>query len=72
MIFQSFLGGHNVAISKTAKADEYLRYAEHCLKSAEKLPGQDSRVLLREMAAEWVKLAQAMPGAQTGKKRGPH
>ena len=70
MIFRIVPGGRYVAISKTAKADEYVRYAKHCLKIAEKLPEQASRILLREMAAEWLKLALAMADAQTGKKRG--
>jgi hypothetical protein len=59
-----------VAISKTAKADEYVRYAKHCLKIAEILPEQASRILLREMGAEWIKLAQAMTDTQTSKRRG--
>jgi hypothetical protein len=54
-------------MSKTAKAAEYVRYAKHCLKIAEKLPEQGSRILLREMAAEWIKLAQSMTSAPTGK-----
>jgi hypothetical protein len=59
-----------VAISKTSKADEYVGYAKHCLKIAEILPEQASRILLREMGAEWIKLAHAMTNTQSGKKRG--
>jgi hypothetical protein len=59
-----------VAISKTSKADEYLHYAKQCLEIAEKLPRQASRILLREMGAEWIKLAQAMTDTQTSKRRG--
>jgi hypothetical protein len=59
-----------VKLSKTSKADEYINYAKHCLKIAEKLPEQASRILLREMGAEWIKLAHAMTDAPTGKKHG--
>ena len=50
--------GGVVAISKADKANEYVGYAKHCLKIAEALPEHESRILLREMAAEWMKLAQ--------------
>jgi hypothetical protein len=39
------------------KHDEYTRYAEHCLKMAKQNLEHDSRIVLREMAAEWLKLA---------------
>jgi hypothetical protein len=47
-----------VAISKADKADDYRRYAEHCLETARLLPGQEARMLHREMAGEWINLAQ--------------
>jgi hypothetical protein len=46
-----------VAKSKSDKAIEYANYAKHCLQVVEALPDQDSRVIHREMAAEWLKLA---------------
>jgi hypothetical protein len=49
-----------VTISKADKADEYMRYAEHCLKTADILAERDFRMLHREMAGEWLKLAQDM------------
>jgi hypothetical protein len=33
-----------------------MRYAEHCLKLVRVIPEQESRVLCREMAAEWLRL----------------
>jgi hypothetical protein len=39
------------------KQDAYTRYAEHCLKMAKQNLEHDSRIVLREMAAEWQKLA---------------
>jgi hypothetical protein len=52
--------GENVAISKADKANEYMRYAEHCLETARILPEQEARVLHREMAGEWTNLAQGI------------
>jgi len=46
-----------VAKSQADKAAEYVNYAEHCLKIAGRLPDQKSRIVHREMAAEWIKLA---------------
>jgi hypothetical protein len=46
-----------VATSKSDTAIEYANYGRHCLKAVEALPDQDSRMLHREMAAEWFKLA---------------
>lgn len=46
-----------MAASKSDKAVEYANYAQHCLQVVEVLPDQDSRMIHREMAAEWFKLA---------------
>jgi hypothetical protein len=46
-----------VAKSQADKAAEYVSYAEHCLKIAERLSDHKSRIVQREMAAEWIKLA---------------
>ena len=40
------------------KAAEYMRYAEHCVATAKTLPDREDRSLHREMAAEWLRLAQ--------------
>jgi endonuclease V-like protein UPF0215 family len=67
-----------VAISKADKANEYVRYAEHCLKMAGIAPDRASRVIQREMAAEWIKLAhqaatedaaQGAPATREAKRR---
>jgi len=42
----------------------YASYAEHCLKVAELLPDREARVVHREMAAEWLRLAGQAAGAQ--------
>ena len=48
-------------ISQADKAMEYQNYAAHCLRTAALLPNQEDRIIHREMAAEWFKLAdQAM------------
>ena len=44
-------------IPKTGKHTEYARYAWHCLKMVEIAPDRKSRSIQREMAAEWLKLA---------------
>jgi hypothetical protein len=53
-------GGQIVGISKADKADEYMHYAEHCMKTARTISDREPRILHRQMAAEWIKLAQAM------------
>jgi hypothetical protein len=42
---------------KPDKQEDYERYAEHCLKMARLAPDRESRILQREMAAEWLSLA---------------
>ena len=42
------------------KSEEYERYAAYCLKAAARLPDQESRRIHREMAAEWLRLAEAI------------
>jgi len=46
-----------VAKSKSDTAIEYANYGQHCLKVVRDLPDQDSRIIHREMAAEWFRLA---------------
>ena len=45
---------------KNDKHKEYARYAEHCLKLVPRIPDQVYRSIQREMAAEWLKLADAI------------
>jgi hypothetical protein len=46
-----------MATSKSDTAIEYANYGRHCLKIVRELSDQDARVIHREMAAEWFRLA---------------
>jgi hypothetical protein len=46
------------------KEADYRIYAEQCLMLAAMLPDRESRVLAREMAAEWLNLADSLNGAE--------
>jgi hypothetical protein len=41
-------------------SNEYVTYAERCLAIARTISSREYRVVLREMAAEWTKLASAL------------
>jgi hypothetical protein len=41
------------------KHKEYVRYADHCLKMIGTKQDQESHYINREMAAEWLRLADA-------------
>jgi hypothetical protein len=47
-----------------ANWDQYVDYAERCLSIARTLTNRESRVALREMAAEWTRLAVALDSEQ--------
>jgi hypothetical protein len=49
-----------MAISKKDKHKEYTRFAAHCLEMVTVARDQASRSIQREMAAEWLKLADAI------------
>jgi hypothetical protein len=49
-----------MAIPKNGKHKEYARYAAHCLNLVASTRDQDSRCINREMAAEWLKLADCV------------
>jgi hypothetical protein len=49
-----------MAIPKNDKHKDYVRYAMHCLDVAPALTDQELRTINREMAAEWLKLADAI------------
>jgi len=53
-----FFESRNSQSWATEKYDEYTRYAEHCLAVARITRDQQSRVVQREMAAEWLRLAE--------------
>ena len=52
-------------------SDQYETYARHCLLVAARTPDRDSRLILREMAAEWLNLAASVlhDGRQPGNGR---
>jgi hypothetical protein len=39
--------------------ERYVGFATHCLQLAKVATDQESRAILKEMAAEWLKLAEA-------------
>ena len=49
-----------MTISKRDKHKEYARYATYCLGMTGVAKNHDARIILREMAAEWLTLAEAM------------
>jgi len=53
-----------MAVQKPSKYEEYLHYAEQCLKLASIATSRKSRVIQREMAAEWFKLADMFSAAE--------
>ena len=50
-----------MSLSTADKHKEYMCYAEHCLQMAKIATEQASCIIEREMAAEWLKLADAIP-----------
>jgi hypothetical protein len=44
-------------VPKNDKHKDYARYAMHCLGAAPAVTVQEDRAINREMAAEWLKLA---------------
>jgi hypothetical protein len=50
--------GGTMAAAKNAK--EYARYAAHCLTMVPSTAEPDVRAIQREMAAEWLRLADAV------------
>jgi hypothetical protein len=46
-----------MAVLKPTKREEYQRYAEHCLDLVRLATSRKSRIIQREMASEWFKLA---------------
>jgi len=43
-----------------ADSNDYITYAERCLAIARTISSRECRIVLREMAAEWTKLASAL------------
>jgi hypothetical protein len=59
-----FVRGVSMPVRKTSKREEYLGYAEHCLKLVRLATRRETRVIQREMAAEWFKLADMFSAAR--------
>jgi hypothetical protein len=59
-IYRGDAKGGTMAIPKNDKHREYAHYAEHCLRMVPVAPSQEYRAIQREMAAEWIKLADAI------------
>jgi len=49
-----------MSIPKNNRYEDYFRYAKHCLDLVTQLKSQDDRIINREMAAEWLRLADAI------------
>ena len=49
-----------VAVPQNDKHKDYARYAAHCLDTVTTTKDQDARAIQREMAAEWLRLADAI------------
>ena len=49
-----------MATPKNDKHKKYVRYAVHCLDMVPATKNQDARAINREMAAEWLKLADTI------------
>jgi hypothetical protein len=55
----SSLDGTAMADRSIDKREQYVAYATHCLQLAKVAGDSQSRTILRAMAAEWLKLAEA-------------
>jgi hypothetical protein len=51
------------------RREEYEAYAEYCLNVAQQLADQESRRIHREMAAEWLRLAEAIQSPTESENR---
>ena len=49
-----------MAVPKVDTFKDYTRYAEHCLNMVAATRNQESRSIQREMAAEWLRLADVV------------
>ena len=53
-------------------AEQYVNYAVHCLNMAKLAANREARIIQREMAAEWLKLAtQFSAGRQQSRTAEP-
>ena len=61
-----FCAGGFMAILNKDKHTEYIRFATHCLEMVARTRDQATRGVQREMAAEWLRLADAAPFKNSG------
>ena len=50
----------NTTVPKNDTYKDYMRYAEHCLNMVAATTDQESRSIRRDMAAEWLRLADVV------------
>ena len=50
----------DMTVAKNDKFKDYTRYAEHCLNMVASTRDQELRCIQREMAAEWLRLADVV------------
>ena len=53
---------------KNNKFEDYARYAEHCLNLMPATTDQEARSIQREMAAEWLRLADTIRRSRRSKQ----
>jgi hypothetical protein len=54
------IGVESATMPENDKFKDYTRYAEHCLNMVAATTDQELRRIQREMAAEWLRLADAV------------
>jgi hypothetical protein len=59
-IWRGDTSGEIMAIPQNHKRKQYARYAAYCLNMVTAAKDQDSRSIQREMAVEWLRLADAV------------
>ena len=57
-----------MAVTRNARHKEYVRYAQHCLEIVTTAKTQEARSVQREMAAEWLRLADETLHLQDAQK----
>ena len=57
-----------MTVPKDNKFKDYVRYAEHCLNMVASTTDQESRRIEREMAAEWLRLADTIRHSRRSKQ----
>jgi hypothetical protein len=56
-------------VPKNNKFEDYARYAEHCLNLMPATTDQELRSIEREMAVEWLRLADTIPRPRKSSKQ---